>query len=560
MRGRVAMLGAVLIISVVASACQVVVPANKSTTNLPQESVWPGAVDPPYLCCWNSQGQFVTFSFSASGPSTLALRYSAGSGPAHRKIELDGSVWLADQAFPATPDWSSWSVLQLGANLSSSPHTLKVWFDAPAGSSNYINMDNLTVNAGEPAAPAVAVAVGYADGSQGLSPWSGSPATVYVGAPAQCCLTHGPANGAAGYDAGAVEITNTSASPETIDGASVSFGGGSSPNFFELWYGLGTVDLPIVLPAGEHLVLTTTGSFDFDTSDLFGEACHADSGVVPVIHVTVNATVTDYQDDHQVLNSDGADLASCPGDVAESTPFTLLVPGAQPPAAPHDDVAPSAIGVATEGRILTGLDGGWNASPPPAITVEWDRCDGAGANCVAISGATGPTYRPTVGDVGSRLRFKVNASNSKGTASASSTPIGPIASGPPVAQLGQVASGDTSELVASTQEISSDFAQSVTGTATDFEFFARGAGNAQTFTPRLYLVSGGNGPSLVAQGSTITVPRGADGTWYVSPIPAVALVAGATYRLALEPSGVFNGTYVGAQTGGPFSFFVDYNP
>src|SRR5579871_5076829 len=82
--------------------------AGKAQTNLQTESVWPGAQDPPYICCWDQQGQYVTFSFTVpGGPATLTLRYSAGSGAGTRKIELDGTTWVADQVFLRTPNWST---------------------------------------------------------------------------------------------------------------------------------------------------------------------------------------------------------------------------------------------------------------------------------------------------------------------------------------------------------------------------------------------------------------------------------------------------------------------
>jgi hypothetical protein len=60
-----------------------VIAAGTSDTNLPTETVWPGSQNPPYICCWNQQGQYVTFAFTTvAGSTNLALRYSAGSGVA----------------------------------------------------------------------------------------------------------------------------------------------------------------------------------------------------------------------------------------------------------------------------------------------------------------------------------------------------------------------------------------------------------------------------------------------------------------------------------------------
>ncbi len=124
-----------------------VIPAGSSPRNIPTESRWSGAENAPYVCCWGSQGQYVTFSFNAIGGwTTMALRYSAGNGNAHRKLELDGKVWVANKTFPATLDWNSWSKLTMGARLTPGRHTLKVWFDKPAGSNQYVNLDDLWVS------------------------------------------------------------------------------------------------------------------------------------------------------------------------------------------------------------------------------------------------------------------------------------------------------------------------------------------------------------------------------------------------------------------------------
>jgi hypothetical protein len=57
----------------------------------------------------------------------------------------------------------------------------------------------------------------------------------------------------------------------------------------------------------------------------------------------------------------------------------------------------------------------------------------------------------------------------------------------------------------------------------------------------------------------ITVPMGANGTWYVSAMKGLAIVSGEQYMLALDPSGT-KSTYVGSETDGTMAFFLDYAP
>ncbi len=535
--------------------------AGASDTNLPTESKWPGAQNPPYICCWGKQGQYVTFSFDAGDtPTALVLRYSAGGGDAVRTLELDGAVWVAAQTFPATSDWNSWTTLPLSASLPAGPHTLTVLFDSSRGSSRYINLDNLEVSPTSPPPDGVVVALGYADSASGLTPWAGSPGTTFVGTAPQCCATHGPDNGNPSYDSGAIEIDNTGTSSVVVDSVSVEFGGGSSPSSISLW-GSGQADaLPHTLLPGENLVLTMTAGFNFDASDLLGEACHPDTGVVPVVHVTLNGALTDYRDSHQILNTGGADLASCPRDVSEQTPFTTVLPGDQPAAAPVNIVPPALAGTAMQGRVLSGIAGGWSASPPPALAFEWLRCDADGINCTVIPGADTSTYIATLDDVGSALRFAVTASNDSGGTVVLSPPTSLVLAGAPVGQLGNTSTGFTSTDVSNRNEIGSLFTASASGTAVDLEFFARGARNDQAFTPNLYEVAADNTATLLATGAAITVPRGSDGQWYVSDLPATTLQAGTRYYLALDPSGAPTGTYVGSEMDGTLSVFVDYTP
>jgi hypothetical protein len=545
-------------LAVSATATQTIA-AGTSQTNLPSESVWAGAQNPPYICCWSAQGQYVTFSFSVpAGPTSLALRYSAGKSASTRKIELDGATLVANETFPRTASWSTWTTLTLNPTLAAGSHTLTILFDTASGSSGYINLDNLSVGAGSVAPPpSVTVALGYADGAVGLTPWAGAANTTFIGEGPQCCLTHGPADGSPGYDGGAIEITNSSSAAITVNAVTTDFGGGSSPSHFDIWSGSG--QLPQQLQPGHHLVLTMDASFNFDTSDLFGEACHVNSGVVPIVHVTMNGQLTDYLDDHQILNSDGADLGSCPGDVSEQVPFTAVIAGAQPAARPVNDLAPSITGTPVTGRILSGFAGAFNASPPPALAFQWLRCDSGGANCVAISGATTATYRPGTADVGGTLRLQITASNASGRLVTTSAQTDAIASGPAVAQMGDTSTGFTSVYVDRATQLVSTFSAPSSGTTTFFEFFARGAAGSQNFTPLIYSVVAGNKGSRLGTAATITVPKGSNGRWYAASLSGVKLVAGTQYILALDPSGS-QSTYVGAETNGTMSFFVDYAP
>ena len=182
-----------------------------------------------------------------------------------------------------------------------------------------------------------------------------------------------------------------------------------------------------------------------------------------------------YSDSHQILNSDGADLASCPGDVDEQTSFTTVQQGLQLPAGPVNDVAPDETGVPVVNRIMSGLAGGWNASPPPTLDFQWTRCDAQGSNCAAINGATNPTYSPTSSDVGSTLEYEVTASNPSGSLSVSSTPSDVVADGPTITQMGDTSTGFTSQFINSSSppEIGWTVTAPTTGTSQDAEFFAR---------------------------------------------------------------------------------------
>ena len=79
---------------------------------------------------------------------------------------------------------------------------------------------------------------------------------------------------------------------------------------------------------------------------------------------------------------------------------------------------------------LKGATGGWTGNQPVTYTYGWNRCNAAGANCVAIVGATGLNYTVTSADVGARLQLSVKVSNAAGSQTATSALTGVITTGP----------------------------------------------------------------------------------------------------------------------------------
>jgi hypothetical protein len=87
---------------------------------------------------------------------------------------------------------------------------------------------------------------------------------------------------------------------------------------------------------------------------------------------------------------------------------------------PVNSSVPTISGSAAQGQTLTASPGTWTGATPITFAYQWQRCDSSGNNCNAISGETGTTRIVDSGDVGSRLRVKVTATNSAGTSSATS--------------------------------------------------------------------------------------------------------------------------------------------
>jgi hypothetical protein len=110
--------------------------------------------------------------------------------------------------------------------------------------------------------------------------------------------------------------------------------------------------------------------------------------------------------------------------------ITQAVGGAATPTAPPSNLGlPTISGTAQDGQTLGASSGTWSGSPT-AYAYQWARCDPAGANCAAISGASSSSYSVQTADVGSTLAVIVTASNAGGSTAAASAPTVVVASAP----------------------------------------------------------------------------------------------------------------------------------
>ena len=98
-----------------------------------------------------------------------------------------------------------------------------------------------------------------------------------------------------------------------------------------------------------------------------------------------------------------------------SSPETVTATAlpAVPTMLPEEAQLPAIVGTPTENQALSETHGSWTNSPT-SYSYQWQRCDGAGNNCLLITGATAPSYTLTSADVGATIRVQETASNSEG--------------------------------------------------------------------------------------------------------------------------------------------------
>ncbi len=97
---------------------------------------------------------------------------------------------------------------------------------------------------------------------------------------------------------------------------------------------------------------------------------------------------------------------------------------------PVNTKPPTISGTAQQGKVLSADRGSWTHDPS-SWAYAWLRCDKIGGSCSAIGGANSTKYILASVDAGNTLRFRVIATNSGGSTTATSVPTGVVAAAAP---------------------------------------------------------------------------------------------------------------------------------
>ena len=179
---------------------------------------------------------------------------------------------------------------------------------------------------------------------------------------------------------------------------------------------------PAVGVAIDNFSARLVGQFDYATSGTYKFSVTADDGVrvyvdgVLVIDKWFAQPPTPYTVERH-LTADRHEIRIEYYESAGGATLRYSVVAPMPAAAPNNTAPPFASGMAMVAKTLYATSDTWSGSPT-SYAHQWLRCDTAGASCAEIAGATGKSYLQTAADEGRRLRVRVTATNSSGTAHA----------------------------------------------------------------------------------------------------------------------------------------------
>ncbi len=171
-------------------------------------------------------------------------------------------------------------------------------------------------------------------------------------------------------------------------------------------------------PHRRFLVEWRSEQYNQTTKQHFEAVFHEDSPVISFVYA----------------DNDGGGAAVIGAQTAQFAPFGMSAScktGTPTPPGTRIDLVPqrpTVSGTARVGATLTGADAAFDVlGGPPDLARQWLRCNGDGASCVPVEGATATTYGLTAADIGSRLVFQVIAADGLGQTQSRSDPTGVVA-------------------------------------------------------------------------------------------------------------------------------------
>jgi hypothetical protein len=151
----------------------------------------------------------------------------------------------------------------------------------------------------------------------------------------------------------------------------------------------------------------TSYGYQWLQCDSFGGGCLPIAGATSQTYVPVAEDVG-----HTIRVQEIASNAGGSSSPATSSATAAVLPALPPP--PSNTAPPTISGTAQQGQTLTESHGSWTNNPT-SYEYQWLQCDGSGANCATIAGATSQTYVPVAEDVGHTIRVQEIASNAGGS-------------------------------------------------------------------------------------------------------------------------------------------------
>jgi GH25 family lysozyme M1 (1,4-beta-N-acetylmuramidase) len=167
-----------------------------------------------------------------------------------------------------------------------------------------------------------------------------------------------------------------------------------------------------------------TMTFQWNRCDAAGKGCSPVAGATGESYVPVAADVG-----HALTVA--VSVASRAGSASGVSMPTAAVAssGGTPVTAPKPRTQPSLTGTTQVGQVLAVQAGTWTGSPT-SFSYQWRRCAADGSACTPISGAAGPSYTLSPGEIGSTVRAVVTALAATGAGSATTKQTAVVVAAP----------------------------------------------------------------------------------------------------------------------------------